>query len=139
MRGKFLLVIVLGLMSAAWAQEKPKINVAPAKPTSPTSGKEMYQAYCASCHGLDGTGRGPAAGALKQAPTNLTKLSKSNNGTFPMDKVQQAILGDTSLMAHGSKEMPVWGPVFSSGSFSKSYVQLRVVNLAKHIESLQEK
>lgn len=139
MRGKFLLVLVLGLMSSAFAQEKPKINVAPAKPTSPTSGKEMYQAYCASCHGIDGTGRGPAAGALKQAPTNLTRLAKSNGGTYPMASVQQAILGDTSTMAHGSKEMPVWGPVFSSGSFSKSYVQLRVVNLAKHIETLQEK
>src|ERR1039457_4011137 len=31
-----------------------------------TSGKNMFVNYCASCHGVDGKGNGPAAVALKQ-------------------------------------------------------------------------
>lgn len=35
------------------------------------NGKKIYQQYCASCHGLDGKGNGPAAKGWKPAPTNL--------------------------------------------------------------------
>jgi hypothetical protein len=44
------------------------------------------------------------------------------------------------MPAHGSREMPVWGNLFlqlSQGHTSE--VQLRVSNLNKYIESLQEK
>jgi hypothetical protein len=35
--------------------------------------------------------------------------------------------------AHGSVEMPVWGPIFRQ----LGNEQLRIVNLRKHVESLQ--
>jgi len=109
-------------------------------PTSPASGQEMFVAYCASCHGKDAKGTGPAASALKQAPADLTALAKKNNGKFPELKIYDAIKGDSNTPAHGSKDMPVWGTVFQSLSHGDSgQVQLRISNLTKYIESLQVK
>lgn len=123
-------------------QDQPKkvIQHAPVKPTSPASGKEMYTSYCAVCHGADGKGGGPAASALKTAPTDLTTLSKNNEGKYPALKVTSAIRGESNLPAHGSKEMPVWGSLFWSMSHGhQGEVQQRVANLTEYIESLQAK
>jgi len=47
---------------------------------------------------------------------------------------------DVTQNVHGSKEMPVWGPIFSSiGNANPGIVALRVSNLTKYIESLQAK
>ena len=43
---------------------------------SPSSGKQLYQSYCGSCHGADAKGSGPVASSLKTAPTNLTLLQE---------------------------------------------------------------
>src|SRR6202140_5692475 len=88
------------------------IKHVPIQSTSPVSGKDMYTAYCAVCHGTDGRGGGPAASALKTPPSDLTLLSKNNGGKYPALKVTAAIHGDSALPAHGSKEMPVWGALF---------------------------
>jgi len=110
------------------------------KPTNPTSGKEMYTAYCAVCHGESGKGNGPAASALKVAPTDLTLLSKNNGGKFPSMKVSTAIRGDSAIAAHGTKDMPVWGALFWGMSQGhEGEVQQRIANLTKYIESLQAK
>ncbi len=100
----------------------------------------MYKAYCAACHGPDGKGGGPAAGALKIPPTDLTLLSKNNGGKYPSMRVSSSIRGESATPAHGSKEMPVWGELFwSVSSGHESEVQQRVANLTKYIESLQAK
>lgn len=121
-------------------QQKPGIHHVPAKHTSPASGKQMYEAYCASCHGSEAKGNGPAAQALKTPPPDLTSLAKNNNGQFPAMRVQGAITGQVEFAAHGTRDMPVWGPVFmrlSQGS--QSEVKLRTDNLTDYIKSLQQK
>lgn len=119
---------------------KPEIKHVPAAYTDPSSGKEMYKAYCASCHGLDGKGDGPAAGALNVPATNLTTLAVKNGGTFPAAHVAAVIQGDGATAAHGSKDMPVWGPIFHSmGGHSQAQVQLRIRNLTNYLESIQVK
>lgn len=116
------------------------IQHVPIKATSPVSGKEMFASYCAVCHGTDAKGSGPAASALKVPPTDLTLLSKNNGGKYPSMKVNASIHGESALPAHGSKEMPVWGPLFWSMSGGhEGEVQQRVANLNKYIESLQAK
>ena len=116
------------------------IKHVPVKPTSPVSGKEMYTAYCAVCHGTDGKGGGPAASALKVPPTDLTVLSKNNGGKYPALKVTSSIRGESATPAHGSKEMPVWGTLFWSMSQGhEGEVQERVTNLTHYIETLQVK
>ncbi len=121
-------------------QAKPEIKHVPAAYTDPTSGKEMYVQYCASCHGLDGKGDGPAAPALKEPTTNLTTLAIKNGGTFPAAHVAAVIQGDGMTPAHGSKDMPVWGPIFHAmAGHSQAQVQLRIRNLTTYLESIQIK
>jgi mono/diheme cytochrome c family protein len=131
----FMLAVAFALCAA-----QAKIEKKPAPYTSPNSGKEMYKAYCASCHGLDGKGTGPAAAAMKSPLPDLTLLSKNNGGKFPSDHVASVIQGDANSPSHGSSDMPVWGPVFMKVSqHHTAQVQQRVRNLTEYIESLQAK
>jgi mono/diheme cytochrome c family protein len=131
-----LFVMVLGAL-AAQAQDK-QIETIPITPTKASSGQQMFVAYCAACHGTDAKGEGPAASALKQPPADLTQLAANNGRKFPESRVLETILAVDSPV-HGSKEMPVWGPLLSSVSTSEGEVRLRAANLTKYIESLQAK
>lgn len=119
-------------------EPKAQVKKIPAPYTRASSGKDMYMTYCASCHGKDGKGNGPAASALKSVPTDLTQLAASNRGKFPENHVSQTIRGDYGTPSHGSKDMPVWGSIFASmGTTSDGSTQLRIRNLTKYIASLQ--
>ncbi len=139
---KFALILIVLLPLGVLAQQasKPDVKKVKAPYTSPASGKEMYTTYCASCHGVDAKGNGPAAPAMKTPPTDLTILSKNSGGKFPSDRVSAILEGKTELAAHGSKDMPVWGKVFWKMSQGhQSEVQQRVYNLSKYLESVQQK
>src|ERR1039458_3785252 len=56
-------------------------------------GKIEYQSSCAACHGADGKGKGVFSAALKATPTDLTVLTKNNNGVFPVNAVYEVIDG----------------------------------------------
>lgn len=132
-------ILVLLLSSGVLAgQGGPQVRKTNVKETSPASGKEMYLQYCASCHGKDGKGGGPATAALKAAPTNLTTLASRNNGTFPDVRVARVIEGSDELTAHGSRDMPTWGQVFHQME-GDTTMKLRVANLTSYVKSLQTK
>ncbi len=138
----WMLAVAMFFAVALGAQDQPQTTIkhVPVKATSPTSGAEMYKAYCAVCHGTDGKGNGPAAAALKAIPTDLTTLSKNNGGKYPDMKVAAVIRGEGNLAAHGTQEMPVWGSLFWGMSHGhEGEVQQRVSNLTKYIETLQAK
>jgi mono/diheme cytochrome c family protein len=136
----FTALIVITCTLAAQDQTQKVIQHATIQSTSPASGKEMYTAYCAVCHGTDGKGGGPAASALKVPPTDLTTLSKNNGGEFPAMKVMSSISGKSGVPAHGTREMPVWGSLFWNMSHGhEGEVQQREANLTKYVESLQAK
>jgi len=109
--GSFLLcVMVFFAGSRIPAQEKEKtVKKAPIQNTSPASGQEMFQSYCAVCHGKDAKGAGPASEALKTTPPDLTTLAKRHDGKFPVDYVNSVLRNGIKTPAHGSSEMPVWG------------------------------
>ena len=133
-------LLLLALVVVAAAQQTTTVKKVSVKPTSASSGQEMFNSYCVSCHGRSGKGDGPAASALKIAPPDLTLLSNKNDGKFPSLHVYQVIKGDTEMAAHGSKDMPVWGPVLlSMGGHSDAELHLRVNNLKDYIESIQAK
>ena len=127
------------LSNVAVAQKPTVVNV-PAPLTPANSGKKMFEAYCAACHGKGGKGDGPAATALKVPPPDLTGLTERNDGKFPSSQVAMTIAGQAGTPAHGSKEMPIWGPVFMSMNHQhESEVRLRVANLTDYIKSFQRK
>jgi len=126
--------------SASPQAGKPEVKKVAPPYTDPSSGKGMYVAYCASCHGADGKGNGPAAPALKTPATDLTQLAAKSGGNFPDAQIMQVIKGDSMTAAHGNKEMPVWGPVFMQmGGHDTAQVQLRIRNLTKYLASIQAK
>ncbi|MGB8064057.1 MAG: cytochrome c [Candidatus Sulfotelmatobacter sp.] len=144
---KFISVaaILVMLSAMAVAQQAPaessaQVRHVPITNVPSNSGKEMYNSYCAVCHGIDGKGNGPAASAMKTPPTNLTVLAKNDAGKYPAAHVAAVIRGQANTPSHGSQDMPVWGPLFSSISQGHdAQVQQRVANLVTYIEGLQAK
>ena len=135
-----LLIVAIAIPLIAQQAATPKVKKVPATYTSPASGQEMYVSYCASCHGKDGKGKGPAAPAMKAPPTDLTLLAKKNNGGFPTDRFASVLTGKQAISAHGSEDMPVWGPIFWKLSQSHpAEVQQRIYNLDKYVQSLQQR
>ena len=133
-----LVALASALATAQDAKTEVKHDSAPQ--TSPASGKEMFMSYCASCHGKDARGDGPAAASLKTPPADLTTLAKRNGGKYPSDRVTTILRGQAKLGSHGDQEMPVWGPVFWKMSAGhEEVVQQRIANLSRYLESLQEK
>ncbi|MFN0167878.1 MAG: c-type cytochrome [Bryobacteraceae bacterium] len=134
------LAVVVVMTGGVLNAQVKQIKKVPVKSTPKDSGVEMYKAYCASCHGMDGKGKGPAASALKMPATDLTTLSKNNGGKFPELKFQNSLRVSSPLAAHGSSDMPTWGPIFRSlESGSDGFTQMRVYNLTKYVEGLQVK
>ena len=107
------------------------------------SGAELYQHYCATCHGIDATGHGPMAGVLVIQPTDLTKLS-SSDGVFPTARVVARIDGRDPLVSHGSP-MPVYGPYFDGQDTSMKtpdgqpiLTSQPIVDLVAFLQTLQQ-
>jgi hypothetical protein len=89
---------------------------------------------------VNGKGDGPAAAALKMPPTDLTVLSKNNNGKFPDAHIVAVLQYGAEIPSHGSAEMPVWGPIL--GKMDKAnpeLKQIRISNLSRYLETLQAK
>jgi mono/diheme cytochrome c family protein len=110
----------------------------PISPIRDISGAATFKAYCTQCHGVEGRGDGPAARALKVPPADLTRIAQRHNGRFASADVKQIILGDLDLPAHGTREMPMWGPAFRSVE-DRDVAELRLVNLVHYLETLQQK
>ncbi len=138
-------VIIVLFSSLAVAQNAssanaPVVRHVPITHVPSNSGKEMFKSYCAVCHGTDAKGNGPAASALKTTPPDLTLLAEKNGGKYPSAHVASVLRGQASTPSHGSQEMPIWGPLFSSISEGhEAQVQQRTANLVTYIETLQRK
>lgn len=134
-----VLAASLGLAMANASPNNKKL-VIPVNRTNPTDGKSMYQSYCAPCHGADGRGHGPAAIAMKTQPVDLTQLARINHGKYPESHIAAVLEFGTSLPAHGSASMPIWGHLFDRIDPTESQeTALRVGNLTRYLETMQVK
>jgi mono/diheme cytochrome c family protein len=120
---------------------------APADPdevggVSPATARERYVGSCGSCHGAEGRGDGPTAGALRARPTDLTRLAARRDGVFPRAEVLAILTGERVLAAHGSREMPVWSITFGAEPKGPTMVaafaaRRRLEGIIDHLERLQ--
>lgn len=119
-------------------------------------GKAEYHSSCASCHGIDGKGNGPVSADLKVPRSDLTVLAKKNNGVFPFNSVNDIIDGRKAVIAHGTRDMPIWGdryapeptkalvPRPSENILSLFYdpeaiVRMRILTVIDYLNRIQEK
>ena len=104
-------------------------------------GRDLFESYCATCHGRDGRGDGPVASALRVRPPDLTTIARRNGGSFPREQVEIFVTGDQVRLptAHGSTDMPVWGPIFRGLDANDTRNRIRVANIIDYIGSIQVK
>lgn len=108
-------------------------------PTYMPSGEQMFKQYCAVCHGADARGMGPLAAALKTPPPDLTTLAKHHLDKFPRAYVISILQFGPGANAHGSSDMPTWGPIFRYyDKRNERVVEQRIKNLCDYLASLQE-
>jgi mono/diheme cytochrome c family protein len=136
-----LIAVVAGcVLAIGYADQAKNKIVIPVEKAGPSDGKQMFTSYCAPCHGADGKGNGPAARALKTQPTDLTVLARLNHGKYPDTHVLSVLQFGSEVTAHGSTEMPVWGPILGRMSVANSQVKdLRLGNLSRYLEKIQVK
>ena len=101
-----LFVVLILAVDVTVAQDRPTVNKPLASRTVAASGKQTYMQYCASCHGSDARGDGPAASVLKTPPPDLTTLAQRHGGKFPNEYVFDVLRFGTRFVAHGSSDMP---------------------------------
>jgi mono/diheme cytochrome c family protein len=138
-----VVVVLLSLCSIVTGQGKQTSQSGAAdsaKLIDSIQGPNLYKAYCAVCHGSDAKGGGPMATSLKKPPSDLTRISAKNGGMFPLATVRRIISGEDSVLGgHGTRQMPIWGPIFSQVARDQDLGRVRIDNLARYLESLQAK
>lgn len=135
-----LIVIAAGVAGAAPQDARDERTTALAV----SAGRDTYRQFCAPCHGQDGKGHGPVADILKVPPVDLTQVKRRNKGVFPLATLEAMLTSASRLqtaahpMAHGSEQMPIWGPTFRAIDNSPTLARARVANLLAYLESIQQ-
>ncbi len=131
---------VLLMALGASADEKSAANKTATETSNLAAGRQTYMEYCAVCHGADARGMGPAGSALKTPPSDLTTLSKKHGGKFPSEYVSEIVRQGKPIPAHGSVDMPIWGPIFGvRENGNEAAVRQRIRDLCDYLATLQEK
>ena len=127
------------------AEEAAKKNTAPpSTPTAIQAGQRTYEFSCAICHGLDARGDGIFAKQIVRTPSDLTLLSKKNNGAFPFRYAYDVIDGRQLIDLHGTREMPIWGEQLSFSlwldvppEMVETAIRGQIFELLLYLETLQ--
>ncbi len=144
-------VLACGVLLAGWhgateehlAAQPPTLAAQPptmeqTRVINSLDGATLYGAYCAVCHGPAAKGDGPMSKMLVVKTPDLTRIAERHGGKFPRAQMDGIISGETpSLGGHGTREMPIWGPIFSQVSWDMDLGRVRTDNLARYLETLQ--
>jgi mono/diheme cytochrome c family protein len=137
MRAVVMTFVLLGAPALA---ESQYVDVTPTLVLPSMSGRDIYNYFCVSCHGPDGRGDGPVATALRTRPADLRRLSAGSGGTFPTTRVRAVLTeGMPATPAHGTAEMPVWGPIFQALDRTDERARERVENVLAYLVSIQQR
>ena len=80
------------------------------------------------------------AKSLKVPAADLTRIAARNRGKFPLMHIENIISGQEQIgSGHGSREMPVWGSIFSQVTGDQDLGRVRIDNLARYLRDIQSK
>ena len=135
----FSILLLMGLVLAAGSTRAEQ----PFDPVLAELGAEAFPRYCASCHGVQAKGDGPAAPALIKRPADLTRIAARRGGKFPDGEIARFIDGRFALASHGSREMPIWGERFGDSvpdsGVAEEISRGRIAVLVEYLKSIQRK
>lgn len=105
---------------AAALIERYPVPLAPTAPPDLGRGAELYSEYCASCHGVTGDGRGPAAAGLDPPPIAFTdKVRASERSVFALYQVIEQGIDGTSMPSFASLAVQDrWALALYAGTFA---------------------
>lgn len=119
----------------------PRSTVAQVFAGTDYSGAELFMRYCAACHGERAVGDGPVSATLVTVVPDLTQLTARAGGLFPATLVAETIDGRSPVLAHGTRQMPVWGYEFwyEEGGDVTAETRARemIAELLDYLESIQ--
>jgi cytochrome c553 len=102
-----------------------------AQRTAAERGSTLYQQYCATCHGKDGTGTDHGS--------DITRL-RIKHGAFFRAQIAFAVKGADPIVAHRAPGMMLGGARFRAGARgSESTVEARIDDLAAFLDTIQQR
>jgi mono/diheme cytochrome c family protein len=105
------------------------------------TGRALYEANCAKCHGRIGRGEGPTAAGEALGAHDLRTLTRRLGPPCPRSLVAAFIDGREDVAAHGPRDMPAWGDVFyrgwPEGSDREAARAGNIALLVDYLESVQ--
>ena len=130
-----LTIFLVYLMTTSCITEPPKGSLA----AQSMRGQKHFMKYCSACHG--GDGKGLRIDSLAIQPADLTLLTSSyRTGKFPILEVAQMIDGRNMARSHGTREMPVWGEVFSEQEhLSEDQIKGKLGEIIAYLMTIQGK
>jgi len=139
-RTAICVALLLAASLAALAEEtKPALSE---KLNASHPGYAQYQQYCAVCHGVFADGNGLVVPILTQKPSNLRRLTTRYGAPLPKQKLVRTIDGSEPILAHGSREMPIWGTRLYEqvpNPMPDSRQRGAILTILDYLESIQEK
>ena len=143
-----VVLAVIGLAANAAAQSRPpvgnlKVVVVPARAAS-SRWCRVVPVYCASCHGKDLKGYGPAGRFTRVQPIDLT-IAHAGHTTqrnramhIAASLVAVHSVPASQSMNQATLDVPDWEPIFKVMSHSSQFgAALRIANVSNYIASLQ--
>lgn len=106
------------------------------------TGDQLYQRFCASCHGVHGLGDGAVAPSLNVMVPDLIHIARRHGGEFPADLVRRIVDGRAVEVPHGTRDMPVWGYEFRTAGAGDTAADSKadelVSRLVEYLRSIQK-
>ena len=132
---KYFLILIIPLATGCTPQTAPNVTLA--------EGERLFAANCATCHGANAEGSGPAASGLSTYPPDLTKIATRREGVWPMLEIMSIVDGYTKTNTPRA-DMPIIaelteGPAvkFDTGNGQIRSAPARLIALTNYIESIQ--
>ena len=128
------ILVLLALCCFGWN------DTAAAADYAAMSGEQLYQRFCAACHGTQGRGDGPVAASFRVEVPDLTQTANRVHGT--REQIVRIIDGRYIIGAHGTRIMPVWGEELArleiGNPDAERTSQVIIGRLADYVTKLQQ-